>query len=31
MEKELAEVMEENGIVYHLAKNGCYYPDVRLP
>ena len=31
MEKELAEVIEENGIVYHLAKNGCYYPDVRLP
>ena len=31
MEKELAEVMEENGIVYHLAKNGCYYPAVRLP
>ena len=31
MEKELAEVIEENGIAYHLAKNGCYYPDVRLP
>jgi len=31
MEKELAEVIEENGMVYHLAENGYYYPDVRLP
>lgn len=31
MGKELAEVIEENGIVYHLKENGCYYPDVRLP
>ena len=31
MDKELAEMIEENGIVYHLAKDGCYYPDVRLP
>lgn len=31
MEKELAEVMEENGIVYRLAEDGCYYPDVGLP
>lgn len=31
MEKELAEVIEENGMVYRLAENGCYYPDVRLP
>lgn len=31
MGKELAEVIEENGIVYHLKKDGCYYPDVRLP
>ena len=31
MEKELAEVMEENGMVYRLAENGCYYPDVGLP
>lgn len=30
MEKELAEVIEENGMVYRLAENGCYYPDVRL-
>ena len=29
--KELAEVIEENGIVYHLKENGCCYPDVRLP
>ena len=31
MGKELAEVIEENGIVYLLADDGCYYPDVRLP
>ncbi len=31
MEKEWAEVIEENGIVYRLAENRCYYPDVRLP
>lgn len=31
MGKELAEVIEENRIVYHLKKDGCYYPDVRLP
>ena len=31
MEKELAEVVEENGIVYRLAEDGCYYPDLRLP
>lgn len=31
MEKEQAEVMEENGIVYRLAEDGCYYPDVGLP
>ncbi len=31
MDKELAEVIEENGIVYRLAENGCYYPDLRLP
>lgn len=30
MGKELAEVIEENGIVYHLAEDGCYYPDLRL-
>ena len=31
MSKELAEMIEENGIVYHLSEDGCYYPDVRLP
>ncbi len=31
MGKELAEVIEENGIVYRLKKDGCYYPDIRLP
>ena len=31
MDKELAEMVEENGIVYHLSEDGCYYPDVRLP
>ena len=31
MEKELAEVVEGNGIVYRLAEDGCYYPDLRLP
>ena len=31
MDKELAEMVEENGIVYHLAEDGCYYPDLRLP
>ena len=28
---ELAEIIEENGIVYCLAEDGCYYPDLRLP
>lgn len=31
MDKELAEMVEENGIVYRLAEDGCYYPDLRLP
>lgn len=31
MGKELAEVIEENGIVYRLAEDGCYYPNLRLP
>ena len=31
MSKELAEIIEENGIIYHLAEDGCYYPDLRLP
>lgn len=28
-EQELPEVIEENGLVYHLAEDGCYYPDIR--
>lgn len=31
MEKEQGEIIEENGIVYRLAEDGCYYPDVGLP
>lgn len=31
MGKELAEVIEKNGIVYRLAESGCYYPDLELP
>ena len=27
----LAEVIQENGIVYRLKEDGCYYPDLRLP
>lgn len=31
MEEELTEVIKENGIVYYLAENECYYPDLRRP
>lgn len=31
MSKKLAEISEENGIVYYLAENECYYPDLGLP
>lgn len=31
MDKELAEIIEENGIMYHLAEDGYYYPDLRMP
>lgn len=31
MSQGLEEVIEENGIVYHLAEDGLYYPDLRLP
>lgn len=31
MGKERTENIEENGIVYCLEENGCYYPDLRLP
>lgn len=30
MSKELAKVIDENGLVYHLAEDGCYYPDLSL-
>ena len=26
-----AEIIEEYGIAYRLAEDGCYYPDLRLP
>ena len=31
MRKELAEVIVENGIVYHLGEDDLYYPALRLP
>lgn len=31
MGKERTEIIEENGIVYCLEEDGCYYPDLRLP
>ncbi len=31
MSKELAEVIEENGIVYRLGEHDLYYPDLGLP
>ena len=27
-EQVLPEVIEENGLIYHLAQDGCYYPDL---
>lgn len=30
MSKELAEVIVENGIVYRLGEDGCYYPELSL-
>ena len=27
---QLAEVIVENGITYHLAEDGCYYPQLSL-
>ena len=30
MGKESAEAIVENGIVYHLAEDGCYYPDISV-
>lgn len=31
MGKEWAEIIEENGMVYCLEEDGCYYPNLRLP
>ena len=31
MSKELAEIIEENGIVYSLTEDGCCYPDLVIP
>lgn len=31
MSKKLAEVIEENGIVYRLGEHDLYYPDLGLP
>lgn len=28
--KELVKFIEENGLVYHLEEDGCYYLDLRL-
>ena len=30
MSKGLEKVIEENGWVYRLAENGCYYPDLKM-
>lgn len=30
MENQLAEIIVENGITYHLAEDGCYYPQLSL-
>ncbi len=30
MENQLAEIIVENGITYHLAEDGCYYPLLNL-
>ena len=30
IENQLAEVVVENGITYHLAEDGCYYPQLSL-
>jgi hypothetical protein len=30
MSERLAEIIEENGITYHLAEDGCYYPNITL-
>jgi hypothetical protein len=30
MSERLAEIIEENGITYYLAEDGCYYPNITL-
>lgn len=30
MENQLVKGIVENGITYHLAKDGCYYPQLSL-
>ena len=30
IEKELAEIIVENGMVYHLEEDSCYYPDINV-
>lgn len=30
MSKGLVKVIKENGLVYHLAEDGCYYPDLKM-
>lgn len=30
MSKGLEKVIKENGLVYRLAEDGCYYPDLKL-
>lgn len=30
IENQLAEVIVENGITYHLSEDGCYYPQLSL-
>lgn len=31
MSKKLADIIEENGIVYRLGEHDLYYPDLRFP
>lgn len=30
MSKGVEKVIKENGLVYHLAEDGCYYPDLKM-
>lgn len=31
MSRELAKIIEENGIVYHLGEHDLYYPELKFP